>query len=158
MWVSLLLLSQRLMPSAGQDPQSEVTMTDVQSSGTVSPYRDRLCSRPASGPLLLESPPLGMPPSSVSPPGLCLSPRPSAPTSHLPHAPPKTPAPLRIHISLNLAQAPHFLGRLVWNIPSPASSQLTTSELIRAIHTVGEGVTLLLDEDALATGTPELVR
>jgi hypothetical protein len=33
-----------------------------------------------------------------------------------------------------------------------------TSELIRAIHTVGEGVTLLLDEDALATGTPELVR
>lgn len=34
---------------------------------------------------------------------------------------------------------------------------LTTHELIRSISTVGEGVALLLDEDALATGAPELV-
>lgn len=34
---------------------------------------------------------------------------------------------------------------------------LTTHELIRSISTVGEGVTLLLDEDALAAGAPELI-
>lgn len=34
---------------------------------------------------------------------------------------------------------------------------LTTHELIRPISTVREGVALLLDEDALATGAPELI-
>ena len=33
----------------------------------------------------------------------------------------------------------------------------TTHELIRPISTVGEGVTLLLDEDTLAAGAPELI-
>lgn len=32
-----------------------------------------------------------------------------------------------------------------------------THELIRSISTVGEGIALLLDEDALATGAPELI-
>lgn len=34
---------------------------------------------------------------------------------------------------------------------------LTTHELVRTVDTVGEGVALLLDEDALAAGAPELV-
>lgn len=41
--------------------------------------------------------------------------------------------------------------------PPNRRSQLTAQELVRAVHAVGEGVTLLLDEDALAAGTPELV-
>jgi hypothetical protein len=46
--------------------------------------------------------------------------------------------------------------------PDPAPSRsclkpLTTHELIRPISTVGEGVTLLLDEDTLAAGAPELI-
>lgn len=46
--------------------------------------------------------------------------------------------------------------------PDPAPPRhclkvLTTQELVRSIGTVGEGVALLLDEDALATGAPELI-
>lgn len=36
-------------------------------------------------------------------------------------------------------------------------SRLTAHELVGAVDTVREGVALLFDEDALATGTPELV-
>lgn len=41
--------------------------------------------------------------------------------------------------------------------PPSLGSRLTTHELVGAVDAVGEGVTLLLDEDALATGAAELV-
>lgn len=40
--------------------------------------------------------------------------------------------------------------------PPPVASRLTAHQLVGAVHAVGEGVALLLDEHALAAGAPEL--
>lgn len=97
------------------------------------------------------------PPRSASqlppPPGSlpCPSPRPSTPDLL---------ASLNVALTMLPSYKPYTPGAEPQHereVPlPPVASRLTAHQLVGAVHAVGEGVALLLDEHALAAGAPEL--